>query len=64
MNYSTAKITDYLKSLGNIIPGQFHFDGEYAFVDCSPLIIKEHINNAINKELPVTMQEIYKGIFK
>lgn len=64
VNYSTNRIKDYLQSLENIIPGQFHFDGEYAFVECTPSIIKEHIKNAINKELPVSMQEIYNGIFK
>lgn len=62
-NYPTAKIKIYAEALKNMIPGQFHYDGKYISVDCSPQIIKQHIANAINSEIPVAMRDIYNAMF-
>ena len=61
-NYSTSDIKTYLTALENIIPGQFHFDGTYAFVDTNPEIIRSHISQAINST-PIEMRKIYSAIF-
>lgn len=62
--YSTLNMKAYMDALRNIVPGQFHFDGKYVSVDCSPDIIKKHITNAINSEIPSTMRDIYNAMFK
>jgi hypothetical protein len=62
--YSTQNIKAYMDALRNIVPGQFHFDGKYVSVDCAPDIIKKHITNAINSEIPSTMRDIYNAMFK
>ena len=62
-SFSTAKIRTYIEALKNIIPGQFHLDDRYVSVDCSPEIIKRHITNAINSEVPAAMRDIYNAMF-
>lgn len=61
--YSTDEIKVYLEALKNIIPGQFHFDGMHAHVDASPEIVKAHISQAINDNVPVAAQKIYNAMF-
>jgi hypothetical protein len=61
--YSTGNIKTYLESLRNIIPGQFHFDGTYAYVDAKPDIVKSNIGQAIKDTIPVVAQDIYKAMF-
>lgn len=62
-NYSSDKVTEFMKAIENIVPSQFHFDGEYAYVDSSPDILKGHISRAISSEIPLSAREIYNGIF-
>lgn len=62
-SFSTAQIKTYADALKNLIPGQFHFDGRYASVDCSPEVIKRHITNAINSDIPINLREIYNTMF-
>lgn len=61
--YSTAKIKTYAEALKNMVPGQFHYDGKYVSVDCSPEVMKRHITNAINSDIPVAMRDIYNAMF-
>lgn len=61
--YSTAQIKTYVEALKNMVPGQFHFDGRYVSVDCSPDAIKQHIVNAIQSNVPVDMRDMYKAMF-
>lgn len=61
--YSTDKIKTYLISVGNIIPGLFHFDGTYAWVEGNPDIIKKRISSAITNEFPVGIQNIVRSMF-
>lgn len=63
-SFSTFNIKSYIEALRNIVPGQFHFDGKYVSVDCSPEIIKQHITKAINSEIPSPMRDIYNAMFK
>lgn len=62
-NFPSDKVAEFMKAIENIVPSQFHFDGEYAYVDSSPDILKEHISKAILSELPLSAREIYNGIF-
>ena len=62
-NYSSDKVAEFMKAIENIVPSQFHFDGEYAYVDSSPDILKGHISRAISSEIPLSAREIYNGIF-
>lgn len=62
--YSTSQIKTYVEALQNMIPGQFHFDGKYVSVDCSPSAIKQHIFNAIQSTVPVDMRDMYTAMFK
>ena len=62
-NFSTKQVEQYMRSLEHIIPSQFHFDGNHAFVDSSPDVIKDHIMKAISSELPFDVKEVYKKIF-
>lgn len=62
-SYSTAKIKTYAEALKNMVPGQFHYDGKYISVDCSPEVMKRHITNAINSDIPVAMRDIYSAMF-
>lgn len=61
--YPTAKIKTYAEALKNMVPGQFHYDGKYVSVDCSPEVMKRHITNAINSDIPVAMRDIYNAMF-
>ena len=62
-SFSTDNIRTYLLALENIIPGMFHFDGQYAYVEGTPQVVKERISSAISKEFPVGIQEIIKAMF-
>lgn len=62
-NYSSSEITTHLTAIENIIPGQFHFDGAFAWVDVAPDIVKSHISQAINST-PLEMRNIYSAIFQ
>lgn len=62
-SYLTAKIKTYAEALKNMVPGQFHYDGKYISVDCSPEVMKRHITNAINSDIPVAMRDIYNAMF-
>ena len=61
--FSTDNIKTYLLALENIIPGMFHFDGQYAYVEGTPEVVKERISSAISKDFPVGIQEIIKAMF-
>lgn len=63
-NFSTEEIRTYIKALTSIIPGQLHYDGTYAYVDCTPEIIKGHITNSISRNIPLNVREIYNAMFK
>lgn len=63
-HYSTSQIKTYVEALKNMIPGQFHFDGRYVFVDCSPDAVKQHIAKAISSDIPVNMRDMYTAMFK
>lgn len=62
-SFSTDNIRTYLQALENIIPGMFHFDGQYAYVEGTPEVVKERISSAISKDFPVGIQEIIKALF-
>ncbi len=62
-SYPTAKIKTYADALKNMVPGQFHYDGKYVSVDCSPEVMKRHITNSINSDIPVAMRDIYNAMF-
>lgn len=62
-NYSTDNIRTYLNAIENIIPGYFHFDGNYSWVEGTPEIVKSRIDTAISKEFPVEIQNIIKAMF-
>lgn len=62
-SFSTENIRTYLLALENIIPGMFHFDGQYAYVEGTPEIVKGRISSAISKDFPVGIQEIIKAMF-
>lgn len=61
--YSTDRVAEFMKAIENIVPSQFHFDGEYSYVDSSPEILRGHISRAISSEIPLSAREIYNGIF-
>lgn len=62
-NYSMANIKTYLTALNNIIPGLFHFDGTYAYIEATPEIVKARISAAISETFPTAIQEIIKAMF-
>ena len=62
-SFSTENIKTYLHALENIIPGMFHFDGQYAYVEGAPAVVKDRISSAISKDFPVGTQEIIKAMF-
>ena len=41
----------------------FHFDGQYAYVEGAPAVVKDRISSAISKDFPVAIQEIIKAMF-
>ena len=61
--FSSDNIKTYLQALENIIPGMFHFDGQYAYVEGTPEVVKERISSAITKDFPVGIQDIFKAMF-
>ena len=61
--YSSDNIRTYLTALNNIIPGMFHFDGRYAYVEATPQIVKNRISSAISETFPASIQEIVKSMF-
>ena len=62
-NFSTDSINTYLKALENIIPGMLHVDGQYAYVEGTPEIVKGRISSAISEVFPVGIQETIKAMF-
>ena len=62
-NFSSDNIKTYLQALENIIPGVFHFDGQYAYVEGTPEVVKNRISSAISKDFPVGIQDIIKAMF-
>ena len=62
-NFSTDSIRTYLKALENIIPGMLHVDGQYAYVEGTPEIVKGRISSAISEVFPVGIQETIKAMF-
>ena len=62
-NYSTDSINTYLKALENIIPGLLHVDGQFAYVEGTPEIVKGRISSAISEVFPVGIQETIKAMF-
>lgn len=61
--YSTESIKTYLQALENIIPGLLHVDGQYAYVEGTPEIVKGRISSAISEVFPVGIQETIKAMF-
>ena len=62
-NFSSDNIKTYLQAFENIIPGVFHFDGQFAYVEGAPAVVKDRISSAISKDFPVAIQEIIKAMF-
>lgn len=61
--YSTDSIKKYLQVLDNIIPGLFHYDSQYAYVESSPDVIKTRIAPAISESFPIGIQEMVISLF-
>lgn len=62
-SFSTDSIKTYLHALENIIPGMLHVDGQYAYVEGTPEIVKGRISSAISEVFPVGIQETIKAMF-
>lgn len=62
-HFSSDKIKTYLQALENIIPGMFYFDGQCAYVEGTPEVVKERISSAITKDFPVGIQDLIKAMF-
>ncbi len=62
-SFSSDNIKTYLQALENIIPGMFHYDGQYAYVEGTPEVVKERISSAISRDFPVGIQDIIKAMF-
>ena len=62
-SFSSDNIKTYLQALENIIPGMFHFDGQCAYVEGTPEVVKERISSAITKDFPIGIQDIIKAMF-
>lgn len=62
-SFSSETIKTYLLALKNTIPGMFHFDGQYAYVEGTPEVVKERISTTIAKDFPVGIQEMIKAMF-
>lgn len=63
-NYSTVQVLNFIQTLTYIVPGYVSIESEKVSVQSSPNIIKAAIGKAINNSVPVSMQTIYKSIFK
>lgn len=61
--YSTDSIKKNLQVLDNTIPGLFHYDSQYAYVESSPDVIRTRIAPAISESFPIGIQDMVISLF-
>ena len=63
LSLSTSEVKQHLREISSLVPEQFRFDNNYAFLDVAPEILRYHINQAINNSSLLPMQSIYNELF-
>ncbi|MDR2719449.1 MAG: hypothetical protein LBC03_01415 [Nitrososphaerota archaeon] len=63
-NYSTTKITEYIKILCSIIPGSISLENDHTGVQNKADTIKQRISQMINTDIPQEAKAWYDELFK
>ncbi|HMM19387.1 MAG TPA: ATP-binding protein [Selenomonadales bacterium] len=62
--FSTSHVTAFIETLKGMVPGYVFLEETRVGVQASPEVIKTVIGKIINTNIPVSMQTLYKSIFK